>query len=481
MATRRESGCDDLRWPDDPQLIERALIQCFMPVLYFNHGERFLPVDLQWTIRSSSLWHAYSERQPPTAVREKRAGAIDPVADLPATTESHFTTVFDFTNIANEVLPQPPFQLPLTLVDEVYQKYSGGTVRAELTIYATVCCANRVANAHLFNGAKFASKDVADTIQRHEALIINYYMYFPAYESLEVDSEGDWSGISLLIPARPTLNQAQNLNNPGVLKNFLPVVTAYYRKTIGPSPSFVAANGGFRRWSDVKKVSDRPGGPETHPIVYVSDGRHNCYYQPRSGPVSTCAPWSGFTVDGIENGEYTPGPADDALQGGEPDPRIEIPLEVIFPPLFFFHMCASGCQYPVQFDSSGVVAPSSDANDTTASETSPGDTTVPASAGDPYPQGGRWPGGGPPPRQLALRLEYVDLTDAGMAGLWRFPGAWGAATQVYEANPSDPDHPNVRGYFGGVRRPALAAWFLWNLFLDSTFGCGGKSSVTQLP
>lgn len=481
MATRQEPGCDDLRWPDDQQIIERALVRCFMPILYFAPRERFFPVDLRSAIRASSLWLVDSPWLEPPPALEKQVGSIDPAVDLPNRTENHFTTIAGYGTKWKEVAPEPAFQIPVPLLDEVYQKYSDGTIGAQLTIYATVCFAPRVPNARLFIGARVNDDAIARALQ--EGWIINYYMYFPACDSAELKSEGDWSGISLLLPTRPTLTQAQNLNNPDILNNFLPVVTAYYHKTIlytSHSPHFVASNGGFRRWDQVDKVSDQPGGPPTHPIVYVSLGRHNCYYQPISGPVAVFTPWSEPTADDIENGKYTPGPAE-ADWHGTTVPELGVPLQILCPWLLFFQMSATGCQYPTKFDTSGL-SPEVDANDTTASETKPGDKAVPADVGDSYPPRGRWPGGGPPPTQLALKLEYVDLlNDREIAGLWRYPGAWGAATLETIQYAEFPEGPTDSGYFGGVRRPALAAWFLWNLFMDTDFGCGGVASVTPVP
>jgi hypothetical protein len=488
MSTYREAGCDVLRIPDDPQIIERALVHRFMPIIYFAPGERFFPVDLRSTIRASALWFADPQAHPPAAQCEKQFGAIAPTVDLPTKTKNHFTTVAGFATTPKQVPPAAPFQMPVPLLDEVYRKYADGVVGAELTIYATVCNAHDVPNAHLFRNVKAASKEVGLALQ--EGLIINYYLYFPACESLELQSEGDWSGISLLIPHRPS--QPEQLTDPAQLQPFLPVVAAYYRKTLDgapPSPDFVAANGGFRRWQDVRKEPDQADGLETHPVVYVSQGRHNCYYQPMQGPfkVKFGSPWYG-TADRIETGGYTAGPTENKLTGDYPDdPSVNIPIEIIFPWMFFFHMCATGCQYPVSFDTSGIPLPDyMDGNETTASAEVPGDKTVPAPAGAPYPPGGRWPGGGPPPRTFALKLEYVDLTNAEMAALWRYAGAWGAATNVSagEAWPSDPNTPvDVRewGDFRGVRRPALGSWFLWNLFWDSQFGCGGNASLTPEP
>jgi len=164
------------------------------------------------------------------------------------------------------------------------------------------------------------------------------------------------------------------------------------------------------------------------------------------------------------------------LVGGEPDPEVMIPLEVIFPWMFFFHMCASGCQYPVSFDSSGVPSGYVDGNDTTAPDTNSWYQTVPAAAGAPYPQ----TEGAIAFMQVPLKLVYVDLLDPLMASLWRYTGAWGAAT-VKNYWVGDPKDVSNWGSFQGVRRPALAAWFMWNLFLDKIFGCGGKASVTPVP
>ncbi len=474
MASNSNSGCDTPQSAGTRDL-ERQLARLLMPWLYFAPGERFFPVDLPSAARTASLWLADPLAQPPTATCEKTAGNIDARIDLTAATANHFTTVSGFNTIQKDVPPTPPFGMPVPKVDEVYQMYAGATLQAELTMYATVCRVQEVPNAHLFKGAAPGSKEVQTALA--EGLIISYYMYFPACESAEFEAEGDWSGVSLLVPARPT--QSADLSDPERLKAFLPVVSAYYRKATDgapPSPYFVAANGGIRRWKDVEKGLDAGVGLNTHPIVYVSRGRHNCYYEVMSKTLPSSAPWQNFTPDAIENGQSTPGPADNALQGGGIE-DMPFPVALAFPWMWLFAACATGCQYPASFDTSG---PSTGGYVEGTDKTLAGDTGLPAATGSTYPPAGRWPAE-PPPQQLAVRLEYVDLTNAEMAALWLYQGAWGAATQVTRTFTSDRERPSVWGAFRGARRPALAAWFLWNLFLDSVFGCGGNASATPLP
>lgn len=469
MASISNSGCDTPQSAAARDL-ERQLTQLLMPRLYFAPGERFFPVDLPSAIRASALWRADPQAKPPTAQQERAQGSIAVQADLTAATANHFTTVAGFDTVPKEVPTWPPFDMPLPKVDAVYERYADGSVGAELTMYASVCRVRDVPNAHLFKGAAVASKDVRDALP--EGLIVNYYLYFPACESVDFEGEGDWSGISLLLPARPS--QPADLTDPQRLQAFLPVVSAYYWKATdsAPSPFFVAANGGIRRWTDIEKAADEGVRLATHPIVYVSSGRHNCYYKSTSKTVPSTAPWQNFTPDTIENGKATPGPANNALKGGGIE-ELPFPLALAFPWLWIAAACATGCQYPVTFDTSGLDSGGYyDGTD----KASAWDSGLPGTAGSAYPPSGRSPDLA---QQLAVKLEYIDLTSPEMAALWLYQGAWGAATRVIRM-PASPQKYEW-GSYRGARRPALAPWFLWNLFQDQVFGCGGKAPLTPAP
>lgn len=473
MALKTDSGCGTPQQAVHKQIYQR-LVQLFAPLVYFEAEERFFPVDLPSAIQHSSLWRTDPQAKPPTAQQEKATGAIQPAQDLPAATKNHYTTVAGTGSVLRVVSGQPPLQMPAPLLQEVYTKYQNGAVPAELTVYGTVCSARDVPNAHLIRKAR--DQDVGHALA--EGLVINYYFYFPATESPEFQSEGDWSGISLLLRERPT--QLQQLNDPQQLQRFLPVVACYYRKTIEgapPAPCFVAADQGFRRWDAVQRGQEAAVGLDTHPVVYISRGRHNCYYEPTTAHIKLSPPWeSSFTPDRIEGGSYAAGPAEHVLQGGGIE---EFPWwgYLLFPPFAAIVACGTGCEYPVHFDSSGLPAGYEEGEDRSKDD---GFNGLPGAAGSAYPttKAGQVPA---PARQINLRLRYVDLDDAATAALWGYPGAWGGATLLTATPAWDPGNLLLWGYYQGARRPALAAWLVWNLFLDRTFGCGGYPQLTRSP
>jgi hypothetical protein len=473
MTLKSDQGCGT---PQDAtrKQVHMRLAELFAPLVYFEPEERFFPVDLPATIQNSSLWRTDPTAQPPTTQREKDFGTINPVQDLVAATANHYTTVAGTGAILKKVTGQPPFNMPVPLLNEIHQKYKDGLIPAELTLYATVCSARDVPNSHLISHC--ADKDVAHGLS--EGLIINYYMYFPACESPEFESEGDWAGISLLLRETPT--QLAQLSSAAQINRFLPVMACYYHKTLEaapPSPSFVAGSQGFRRWKDVKRGPEPSVGQDTHPFVYLSRGRHNCYYEPVTTTIKLLAPWeSTFTADRIESGAYAAGPAEKTLQGGGIE---EFPWwgYLIFPPFALLTACGTGCEYPVHFDSSGVPAGYEEGEDRAKAG---GYHGLPGSQGSTYPQTSAV-NAPSPAQEIGLRLRYVDLDDPTTAGLWGYAGAWGGASLLKATPVWDPQNPLLWGYYRGARRPALAAWFVWNLFLDSTFGCGGTPQLTRSP
>ena len=313
MAPKTDQGCATPPAAAEKQ-IHRRLVELFAPLVYFEPEERFFPVDLPNAVRSSALWKIDPLAKPQTAQREKDFGAINAVQDLPAAGADHFTTVAGTDVIQKAVDGQPPFDMPAPRIDPIYHRYADGTLPAVLTMYATVCRARDVPNSSLLS--KCSDKDVQHGMG--EGLIINYYFYFPACEAPEFKSEGDWSGISLLLREAPT--QLAQLASAEQLKPFLPVIACYYRKATKfapPLPSFVAGDHGFRRWQDVRRTAEAGVGADTHPVVYISRGRHNCTYEPATTNIASSPPWEAtFTADRIEGGDYAPGPAETTLQGG---------------------------------------------------------------------------------------------------------------------------------------------------------------------
>ncbi len=478
MFPRTDKGCGT---PQNATLkqIQMRLVQLFAPLVYFEPDERFFPVDLSTTIKYSSLWKSDPKAQPPTSQRVKDVGLIDPTQDLAAATSKYYTTVAGTNSFLKTIEGQSPFNMPEPLLDAVYNKYADGTIPATLTMYATVCSAHDVTNSDLI----YNPTDPDVKIAFQEGLIINYYMYFPAYEASEFKSEGDWAGISLLLKYTPT--QLAQLNDSEKVKQFLPTLACYYQKTtdttVGAPPArcFVAADQGFRKWKNVSLGKDQALGVDTHPIVYVSEGRHNCYYEPTTTNLKLYPPWEDyFTPEQIESGGYTAGPAGGGVLEGGGLEDTPIWVYFIFPPFALFVACATGCQSPWQFDSSGTWTGYADAEDQAQSG---GYTGSPGATGSSYPKkaAGQVPVAS---RQVNLRLQYVDLTDKTTEALWGYLGAWGAASLRQYILKDDPSNPRKWGYYQGAHLPALGAWFVWNLFIDHQFGCRGvpETSVRSI-
>ena len=206
-------------------------------------------------------------------------------------------------------------------------------------------------------------------------------------------------------------------------------------------------------------------------------GRHNCTYEPATTNIASSPPWEAtFTADRIEGGDYAPGPAETTLQGGGIE---EFPGwgYALFPPLAVIAACATGCDYPMHFDTSGLPSAYEEVEDRTADG---GYGGLPGAQGSPYP---KQSAAAVPPaaKQIGLKLEYVDLDDAQTAALWGYAGAWGGATVRSYAPTWAPDAPSHWGYYRGAQRPSLAAWFVWNLFLDRVYGCHGVPDLTRSP
>jgi len=479
MALKSDKGCGTPKNANQKQIYQR-LVQLFAPLVYFEQKEQFFPVDLPTTINNSSLWKMDHKAKLPTTQLKKDYKTINPVQDLPVATSYYYTTVTGTGFIQKSIEGQKPFDMPKPKLNEVYDKYKNGVIPAELTIYATVCSARDVPNSNLISECQGIDKNVQHGIK--EGLIISYYMYFPACESPEFESEGDWSGISILLKETPT--QLTDLYNPKGFKRFLPVISCYYRKTIDgapPSPNFVAGDQGFRRWKDVKRIREQSVGEDTHPIIHVSRGRHNCYYEPTTTSIKLSAPWElSFTADRIESGDYAAGPAKpdvNTLQGGGIE---DFPWwgYAIFPPFLPLVLCGTGCEYPVHFDTSGLPIGYVEAEDQSKYS---GYSGVPNSqSGSSYPKKSaeKVPASS---KQITLMLRYVDLDDPTTTAIWGYSGAWGGATLDRATLAWDPENPRLWGDYRGAQRPALAAWFVWNLFVNGTFGCSGIPQLTRSP
>lgn len=465
MSANRDAGCDAKLSTPDKEIAE-GLAMLFAPQVFFTADERFFPVDLDSTISASGLWLLDESAKPPAANPVKGLGGIDVRADLPAARINHFTSVAGVCGVLAAELGGA-HNVVAPCVDFIADQYSSGALRGELTVYATICNAKDVPNSHLLKGAKLSRPELVEPLL--EGLILCYYLYFPCMESTEIDSEGDWSGIALLLPKRPT-NLAE-LSDPLAIERFAPVVAAYFRKTIDgspPSPHFVAANGGFKFWKDITKSVDQATNVETHPHVYISRGRHNCLFSAGATTFPLSPPWAGkFTPDTIEAGTNNPGPAENKLTGGgiEDTPWWVYPA---FPPFALLVMCATGCDHPMHFDTSGIAPGYQDGQDQTSDD---GYRAAPGQTGSLYPSQPANPGQ-PGSQAVGLRVQFIDLNDPVTEALWGYQGAWGAATLHHYPMPQG--KPAVYwGHHRGSRRPALAAWFLWNLFIDAAYGAAG--------
>ncbi len=472
MAARTDQGCGT---PQDRDLeaVHRRLVELFAPVVIFHTKERFFPVDLPSTIRHSELWKVERGNKPIRAVRQREEGRIDPRVDLPNAGEDWFTTVAGPGEVVRKLPSQPQESMPAPQLDRIHERYASREIPAELTIYGTVCRPKDVPNRQLLDTAGLPDKRVARVVE--EGAVINHFTDFPASESMEFQSEGDWAGISVLLPKAPS--RFEDFDDPREVRDLLPVLACYYRKTrqlYGPAFDFVAGPRGFRRWERVETRAEPSAfGHRTHPVVHVSRGRHDCYFEPTVERVDLWTPWY-FSPAEIENGNITAGPADPVLKGGPISPG-DIPwwAYLLFQPLFLFVTSATGCEYPVHFDRSGVPPPDFEGEDEADGN---GYQGLPGDAGGSYPAA---PAGAQLEREVPLRVRYVDLEDADTAALWGYPGAWGAAG--LERYPLYDSVVRVWGHYQGPRRPLLAAWFLWNLFHDKTFGGGGVAKLTSLP
>lgn len=452
--------------------IHRRLLDIFCPTLHFHEDERFFPVDVTSTIEHSSLW-AYDPNQqisPNTCIQILDKGHIqNPSVDLQHSTPFHFTTVTDLSWVTSINYDGNEIFSPTLKIEEIYRMYRDEII-PELTIYGMVCQANNTSNSQLFNNIQSMDPLIQKAIA--DGFLLTYYFFFPAYESVDLASEGDWCGIVLLINGMP--NSIEDLERN--LNRYEPVLSCYFTKSIigyPPSPKMIAQPNGIRRWSDVNRDMDENLNIRTHPIVYISRGRHHCYYEPTDKVISLISPWFGrITSDAVEEGLYIPAPVDNKVVGGTDFGAIKWYVYVLVPFLLPIAMCASGCDFPFGFDKSGL-PPTHDVPDIANDS---GYVGLPASIGTNFP---RNPSGEEDPgnRMISIKLEYVDLSDQRFAAIWHFPGAWGSATKKCIGQ----HYQNEINFIQGVRRPLLAAWFNFNLFVDYIYGPGGVPGLAPIP
>jgi hypothetical protein len=454
--------------PKDTNLKNKyiQLVKIFAPVVYFDPMETFFPVDLPSTVTASSLYKVdgkpYEEKA--TQIKAKVTSA-----DLDSADSNHFTTIVGWNSEKRTISGDPPTEItmPTPKIKEIQNDYSTGKVPAKLTMYATICKPKEVPNYNFLEswppriGLKYLQ----------EGLLLNYYFYFPAMVSAEHNHEGDWSGISILFGKEPDTDRNQLKT---LLEDMKAVWTCYYRKM---NDFMVGYDVGIRTWEQVSKVNDLTTNLDTHPKVYISLGRHNCYYEPVNVNLAVTPKWESSTDPSkIEKGEYNP-PDSNTIVGSS-DLSSPWWLYALMPWMLFFEACGATCK----FDSSGLKGGYSDVNDSVKSggyEGAPDSTQQgKTSASDSYPSGKPTSG---QPVNLKLNTVYVDLYDKTMKEIWKYKGSWGAAeVNEYEYWTEDRDgnkeYSKSRwGIFKGFERPNLSSWFMWNLYWNVGFGSIGWS------
>ncbi len=466
------AGCRSPQDQEQKQIYAR-LAQIFAPVVHFDPEERFFPVDLPSTIAASALYRLMYQNQ--KARKEKETGNITS-NDLETAGSNFFTTVGDW-KIITKVIDNQNYYYPIPDLEEVYKKYTSGeaAIPAKLTMYASFCKLTDVPNYHFLEQFPPALNTIVDALAEGSALLLNYYFYFPAAESFEIKREGDWSGISLLFLEKPNLDDLVK----GKWGKSQPVLTCYFKK-IGDF--LTVGDDGFRMWNQlpVEPIKDKTTGLKTHPVVYISQGRHNCYYKPvKDRRIPTYVSGWGIRPDPnkIERGDYSPSPAstDNTILGNGVHDWEDFFLFSYFKAMANLLTCGTGC---TEFDRSGL--PPRDAYDTInpgGYECDPesAETKIPPTS-DNYPP--KLPNkGGAAPLNLKLNVVYVDLDDPGIKADWQYQGSWGAAEQTkFTYRLSDGKrHVSSWAEYGGFERPNLAPWFLWNLYSDPLFGSGGGS------
>jgi len=463
MSTKLLTACETPQNQSDRDRFKR-IVEIFAPDVRFDPKERFFPVDLGSTVKASDLYRIDRAATPVTWPREKSKGQIQP-PDLAAASSDHFTSVAAL--VTEKLKGTTGEKMLVPQVDEIHKLHTKRTIQSKLTIYATVCTAREVPNYYFLKS--FPPQDAGVKLALGEGILLTYYMFFPAAESPTADptynAEGDWSGISLLFKRVP---------DPQKIAQNLPELSCYFKKS---GPYYTAGSDGFAKWKNVTRTRDVQTAIDTHPVVYVSRGRHNCYYWPVSTSIPD-SPWSPAPLaKKIEAGDYTPSPAGGTITGGW-DPAFPTWVYAAFgPPALVFEFCAEmGC---VEFDSSGLPANNTPTKDVAGKgghigqspggQTKPGSTQYPASP----------PTGSPPP--LTITPVYVDLTNTQLKDWWAFEGHWGAARlRQYDWWGEDPSKKHTARHLnlGGPDRPLLSAWFMWNLYWNVPFGSGGATGYT---
>lgn len=456
--------------PKDVKLKNKyiQLAKIFAPSVYFDPAEIFFPVDLPSTVSASSLYKDDGKPYPakPTLIKSNINSS-----DFNKTDNNYFTTILGWGHEVR-LIGKPPkkIELPIPKIQDIHKEYSTGKIPAKLTMYATICKPKEVPNYDFLE--KYNPRIGLSALE--EGLLLNYYFYFPAMVSPDDKREGDWSGISILFETKSIVDN-NNVTDKKFLKALLEdrkgVWTCYYRKM---GDLIIGYDIGMRRWDQVRKVKDLVTGLNTHPKVYISNGRHNCYYEPVTTKISITPKQLPHSDAGkIEKGEYTP-PESNTVTGST-DLAMPGWAYVLFPFMLFFEACGAVCK----FDGSGLKGGYQDVSDSVkpggyeagSESTQKGKP----SSSDDYPSGKPSPG---KPVSLKLNLVYVDHYDKVMKETWKYKGFWGAAEVdeynywLEDSNGKKVYHKSRWGEFKGFERPNLSSWFMWNLYWNTTYGSG---------
>ncbi len=468
MSLKKEVGCETPQNKADKD-IYRRLVAMHAPILAFDPDERFFPVDLPSTRKASALYHITGDR---TNANNKQlvTKSIQDI-DLANADKDHFTTVIPEERWKTEIntISQPPFKMPVPDIKAIHQRYKGtgiDRIDAKLTIYGSVCRANVVPNYKELLEQR-TLKDPKIFLALGEGLIINYYFFFPAMDTPELKREGDWSGISILLDRVPS---------PNDLSSAKPVLLCYFKKVRDLFTGYDylwSGPEGFRTPNKGVIMSSVDGEMvASHPLVYISKGRHNCYfenYQSETTTLPTGSPWiPAPDPEKVEDGAYSS--KQEGGTSGESEDYSWM-LGFLFLPLFLLACPARGRK------SGRIYEDVEDVKRSGGHDIKPEKNP---SASTNYP-----PSGQPGPTPYKLDVEYVDTdSDLAMKANWGFAGYWGVAER--EAHPFKgfveeevgATTQEIWGRFGGVRRPNLAAWFLWNLYFDTFYGAGATTYTT---
>lgn len=436
------AGCSG----DENTDLYQKLAERYAPVLRFHEGERFFPVDMESHINNATL---YGTGSPYYEIKLNETERSEVFRLLTNATDDNFTTVT--SSIDNDSDPQKI----TPNIEEIYNLYNSGQIKSRLTIYATVCRVKDMPNFDLIKQLQPKEKRIIDP---DNGVILNYYFFFPALESIDYMRECDWSGISLIFSPIPDKDQLDK--NP-------PILTCYYNKIypgVGEKIDYFNSEpDGFSRWEDNKlqKIEDPVTGLKTHPVVYISYGRHNCYFTAKDANISP------HYIDNslhekIEKGAYpfNPNPSNVLIGGNHEMSDGTKVIIAIMPWMIFFWACGATCE----FDSSGI-APD-DPNVTDEVNDKGHEATPEKGSIQDYPT----PAPATGKKQLKMDLVYVDLKNEEYLAYWSYNGFWGVIRQDKYSN-------SAWGNFKSVKRPNLGPWLLWNLFLDPIYGSNGRRYV----